>query len=109
MEMPIVKIRSFIVALILFGMTVPIVGAGAQSEQDESSTEITAPVEPPPAEMSGSQLLAELALHDQVRNAALSAFIEQRTYRVMDTSGKVHVQESGQMEYRAPGKMTFVM
>jgi hypothetical protein len=109
MAMPIMKIRSFLVALILFGMTVPIVSAGAQAQQDESSIDVTAPVEPPSAEMSGSQLLAELALHDQVRNAALSAYTEQRTYLVMDTAGKVRVQESGQMEYRAPGKMTFVM
>jgi len=109
MAKPIMKIRSILVALILVGMTLPIASDGAQTEQDQSSTDVTAPVEQPTAEISGNQLLAELARHDQVRNAALLAYTEMRTYQVSDMAGKVRVQESGQMEYRAPGKLTFVM
>ena len=109
MAMPILKIRSFLVALILLGMMLPVASDRAQSEQDQSSADVMAPVESLAAEVSGNQLLAELARHDQVRNAALVAYTEMRTYQVMDMAGKVRVQESGQMEYRAPGKLTFVM
>jgi len=45
--MPIMKIRSFLVALILFGMTMTIASARAQSDREESSADVTAPVERP--------------------------------------------------------------
>lgn len=84
------------------------VGAGAQSDRHELLVEIKAPVESPAGEISGSQLLAELATHDQIRNAALLAYTELRTYQLTDAVGKVRAQQSGQMEFRAPGKLTFV-
>ena len=102
------RFRLFLEAVIFIAMITAVVGAKAQSYRVESVVDIQAPVQPLPPEMNGSQLLAELAQHDQVRNAALLAFTEVRTYQVMDVAGKVHAQESGQMEYRAPGKMTFV-
>ena len=104
-----IRFRSFLAAFIFVAMISAAVGTNAQSDREESATGIQAPVEPAPSEIKGSQLLAELAMHDQVRNAALLAYTELRTYQVMDMAGKVHAQESGQMEYRAPGKMTFVM
>jgi len=108
MAMPIMKIRSFLVALILFGMMVPIASAGAQSEQDESSTDVTAPVQPPRPDVNETRLFTELLAHNELRNAALLGYTELRTYEVTDTTGKVRAQESGQMEYRAPDKKTFV-
>ena len=108
MAMPIMKIRSFLVAFILFGMMVPIACAGAQSEQDESSTDVTAPVDPPPPDVNETRLFTELLAHNELRNAALQGYTELRTYEVTDMTGKVRAQESGQMEYRAPDKKTFV-
>src|SRR6266436_2790847 len=108
MAMPIMKIRSFLVAFILFGMMVPIASAGAQSEQDESSTDVTAPVEPPPPDINETRLFTKLLAHNEFRNATLLGYTESRTYEVTDTTGKVRAQESGQMEYRAPDKKTFV-
>src|SRR6266481_3581144 len=95
--MPIMKIRSFLVALILFGMTMTIASARAQSDREESSADVTAPVEPTPPDIDESKLFTELL-----------GYTEQRTYEVTDTTGKVRAQESGQMEYRAPDKKTFV-
>jgi MucB/RseB N-terminal domain len=106
--MPIMKSRSFLVALIVFGMMTTISRARAQSEREESSGDITTPVEPPPPDIDESRLLAKLLAHNELRNAALLGYTELRTYQVIDMKGKVHAQESGQMEYRAPDKKTFV-
>ena len=108
MTMPNMKIRLFLVAVILFGMTLPVASAGAQSEQDESSTALAAPIEPPPPDVNETRLFTELLAHNELRNAALVGYTELRTYEVTDTTGKVRAQESGQMEYRAPDKKTFV-
>src|SRR5216684_1484745 len=108
MAMPIMKIRSFLVALILFGMMVPIASAGAQSDQDESSTDVMAPVEPPPPDINEARLFTKLLAHNELRNATLLGYTESRTYKVTDTTGKVRAEESGQMEYRAPDRKTFV-
>jgi hypothetical protein len=98
-----------LLALSLFAALMAVgVGAGAQSDRHELLVEIKAPVESPAGEISGSQLLAELATHDQIRNAALLAYTELRTYQLTDAVGKVRAQQSGQMEFRAPGKLTFV-
>src|SRR6266481_2656120 len=105
--MPIMKIRSFLVALILMGMMTNITSARAQSDREESSADVTAPVEPTPPDIDESRLFAELLAHNELRNAALLGYTELRTYEVTDTTGKVRAQESGQMEYRAPDKKTF--
>jgi hypothetical protein len=106
---PIVRLKSFLMAFIFMGMIMAAIGAKAQSDHEESAADIKAPVEPIPSEINGSQLLAELAIHDQHRNAALLAYTELRTYQVLDMTGKVTAQQSGQMEYRAPDKLTFVI
>ncbi len=106
--MPIMKIRSFLVALILMGMMTNITSARAQSDREESSADVTAPVEPLSPDIDESKLFTELLAHNELRNAALLGYTEQRTYEVTDTTGKVRAQESGQMEYRAPDKKTFV-
>jgi hypothetical protein len=102
------KIRSFLVALILIGMTMTIASARAQSDREESSADVTAPVESLSQDIDESRLFAELLAHNELRNATLLGYTEQRTYEVTDTTGKVRAQESGQMEYRAPDKKTFV-
>jgi len=106
--MPIMKIRSFLVVLILMGMMTNITSARAQSDREESSADVTAPVESLSQDIDESRLFAELLAHNELRNATLLGYTEQRTYEVTDTTGKVRAQESGQMEYRAPDKKTFV-
>ena len=101
------KFRSFHVALILFGLTFTLTGARAQSDREERSAVLTAPVEPLPPDFDESRLFSELLAHNQLRNAALLGYTEQRTYEVTDTTGKLRAQERGQMEYRAPDKKAF--
>jgi hypothetical protein len=108
MAIPIVGIRSFLMPLILVGMMTAVASARAQSGQEESDADVTAPVEPPPPDIDETRLFTELLTHNELRNAALLGYTEQRTYEVTDTTGKVRAEESGQMEYRAPDRKTFV-
>jgi hypothetical protein len=108
MAMPIVKFRVFLVALILVGMMAGTNKVKAQAEREESSADLTAPVEPFPPDIDEHRLFAEMLAHNELRNAALLGYTEVRTYQVTDLTGKVRAQESGQMEYRAPDKKTFV-
>ena len=106
--MPIVKIRSFLSAFILLGITMTMANARAQSDREVSSADVMAPVEPPRPDINETRIFTELLAHNEQRNTALLAYAEQRTYEVTDTTGKVRAQESEQMEYRAPDKKTFV-
>jgi outer membrane lipoprotein-sorting protein len=106
--MPIFKIGTFLVSVILAGTMTVAVSAKTQSDQQESGADIAAPFEPPSSDISESQLFTELLAHNQQRNATLLGYTEQRTYKVTDTTGKVRAEESGQMEYHAPDKKTFV-
>jgi len=106
--MRILRSRSLLAAVALFGMTTSVIGAKAHSEREEGSADVTAPVEPISPDIDESRLFAEMLEHNQIRNAALLGYTELRTYQVTDTTGKVRAQESGQMEYRAPDKKTFV-
>jgi len=108
MTMPIFKIGTFLVSVILAGTMTVAVSANTQSDQQESGADITAPVEQPSSDISESQLFAELLAHNELRNAALLGYTEQRTYKVTDMTGKVRAEESGQMEYHAPDTKTFV-
>ena len=106
--MLIMKIRASLVVLVLLGMVVSISGARAQSDQEENSGNVAAPVDPLRPDVDEDKLFTELLAHNQQRDATLLGYTEQRTYKVTDTTGKVRAEESGQMEYHAPDKKTFV-
>jgi hypothetical protein len=100
--------RSFLVVLILSGMIMTATTVGAQSASGENKADVTAPVEPTRADIDETRLFTELLAHNELRNATLLGYTELRTYQVTDTTGQVRAQETGQMEYRAPDKKTFV-
>ena len=103
-----VKFSPYLVAVILIGMTLTVDTAIAQTDRGQSGSDPTTPIEPPPPGINETRIFAELLTHNQLRNAALLAYTELRTYEVTDMTGKVHAQESGQLEYRAPDKKSFV-
>ena len=105
--MRILKSGSFFAALICFGMIWTGTNVGAQSYGMGGSADVAAPVEPSSPDIDETRLFTELLTHNQLRNAALAGYTEQRTYAVTDMSGRVRAQKSGQMEYRAPDKKTF--
>ena len=106
-EAPAAKPRLFLAALILFGMAFIGVSARAQADREESGDDVAAPVKPLPPDIDENRLFNELLAHNEMRNATLAGYSEQRTYQVTDITGKVRAQETGQMEYRAPDKKTF--
>jgi hypothetical protein len=105
--MPIPKIRVRPLLLVLFSLILNLSGARARSDREESGVDVAAPIEPLPPDIDENRLFSELLTHNELRNAALAGYTEQRTYQVTDMSGRVRAQESGQMEYRAPDKKSF--
>jgi hypothetical protein len=106
--MPVLRFRTLLAALVLCGLMTPAVGAKAHSDREDTSTDVEAPVEPLSSAIDENALFSQMLTHNAIRNAALLGYTELRTYEVTDTTGKVRAQESGQMEYRAPDKKTFV-
>jgi hypothetical protein len=81
-------------------------GANAQTAGEELTrhAEVIEPLRPGVTE---SQVLAELAAHNEQRKTALHDYSVLRTYQVIDLKGKVHAEEVGRMEFFAPDKKTF--
>lgn len=103
------RARPFPTILIFLGTMIAVTTGSAQSGRVSSSADITAPVEPSQRDIDETKLFSELLAHNEIRNAALAGYTEERTYAVTDMTGKVRAEESGQMEYRAPDKKTFVI
>jgi hypothetical protein len=64
-------------------------------------------VEPLRQGVTESQVLAELAAHNEERRITLHDYRVQRTYQVVSLTGKVHAEEIGRMEFVSPDKKTF--
>ncbi|HZW92795.1 MAG TPA: hypothetical protein VFF64_07570 [Candidatus Eremiobacteraceae bacterium] len=75
----------------------------------DSQPELSTPLEPLRPGVAEGQLFDELDVHNQLRKAALLDYTVLRTYRVVDLKGKVHAEEVGQMEFRAPDQKSFVV
>jgi len=105
---PNTKIRLFFVDAAFLAMTTFAVGAHAQVNQ-QRQTELTTPLEPLRPGVTASQIFDELLAHNALRAATLMNYTAFRTYQVVDLKGKVHAEEIGQMDYRAPDQKTFVV
>jgi outer membrane lipoprotein-sorting protein len=85
------------------------VNADAQSLQQRDQPDVTAPLDPLSAGVTADQLFTRITTHNELRSAALRDYAVSRTYQVVDLKGKVHAEEIGRMEYRAPDKKTFTV
>ncbi len=103
--MPNARINSFVVAVIFVALTAFLSGAKAQ----EGEGNLTTPLEALRTGVTESQIFSELLAHNELRSEALLDYTALRTYQVVDLKGKVHAEEIGRMEYRAPDKKTFVV
>ena len=79
----------------------------AQSNQ-ENQPDVTAPLEPLREGIAENKLFAELDARNELRKSALLDYKVRRTYQVADLKGKVHAEETGQMEFHAPDQKDFV-
>jgi len=75
----------------------------------ESLSNLEERVEPLRPGVTESQVLAELAAHNEERKAALHDYAVLRTYQVVDLKGKVHAEKLGRMEFLSPDKKTFTV
>jgi len=75
----------------------------------EGLPNLEARVEPLRPGVTESQVLAELAAHNEERRTALHNYTVQRTYQVVDLKGKVHAEETGRMEFFSPDKKAFTV
>ncbi len=82
--------------------------ANAQT-RGEGLANLEAPVEPLRPGVTESQVLAELAAHNEERRSALHDYTVLRTYQVIDLKGKVHAEEIGRMEFFSPDKKAFTV
>ena len=104
----IMRIRLLVSTAVLAAITILPASAKAQVNQ-ENDAELTTPIEPLRPGVTENQLFAELLAHNQLRSAALLDYTALRTYQVVDLKGKVHAEEIGRMEYRAPDRKKFVV
>jgi hypothetical protein len=75
----------------------------------ESLPNLEVRVEPLRPGVTESQVLVELAAHNEKRKAALHDYTVLRTYQVLDLKGKVHAEEIGRMEFFSPDKKAFTV
>ena len=75
----------------------------------ETLPNLEARVEPLRPGVTESQVLVELAAHNEKRKAALHDYTVLRTYQVLDLKGKVHAEEIGRMEFFSPDKKAFTV
>jgi len=75
----------------------------------EGLSNLEASVEPLRPGVTESQVLAELAAHNEERRNGLHDYTVLRTYQVVDLKGKVHAEEIGRMEFFSPDKKAFTV
>jgi hypothetical protein len=102
------RINLFFVEAAFLAMTSFALSANAQIDQ-QSQAQLTSPLRPLRPGVTQIQLFDELLAHNALRTATLVDYTALRTYQVVDLQGKVHAEEVGRMEYRAPDQKTFVL
>lgn len=100
------KVRLFFVATAFLAVTTSAITANAQLNE-RRQRELTTPLEPLRPGVTAIQIFDELLAHNAFRTSTLLNYTVSRTYQVVDLQGKVHAEEAGQMEYRAPDRKTF--
>jgi hypothetical protein len=102
------RIRLFVVGAAFLSMTTFALSVHAQLNQ-QGQTELTAPLEPLRPSVTAVQIFDDLLVHNALRAATLVNYTAFRSYQVVDLNGKVHAEEVGQMEYRAPDQKKFAV
>jgi len=107
MATPRVQNKPLLIATILISLTASLF-AEAQLPHGGGAALVT-PLEPLRSGVTAEEVGRELLAHNEQRKKTLAEYASLRTYRVIDLKGKVHAEEIGRMEFRAPDKKTFVL
>jgi hypothetical protein len=97
------------VALMIGALALFAANAEAQAARQDGESDVTSPIEPLQSAITADRLFALMTARNELRTTALHDYTAVRTYQVVDLTGKVHAEEIGKMEYRAPDKKTFVV
>jgi hypothetical protein len=101
--------RALALIAVVFGLVTMLIAKAKAQSDPESQSALTAPLEPLRPGVGADQLFAELDAHNEIRKSALQDYTAVRIYQVIDTKGKVHAEEVGRMEFRAPDQKMFVV
>lgn len=93
--------------LLLTGASSPLPAAPRQNGPSAVSEEKALLPSSPPDIPSGDDIVAQLLLHNQLRDAQLKQYSVVRTYEVRNHEGRLSAQEIVLMEYLAPDKKVF--
>lgn len=103
------KLALSLGAAAMFALATMFAAEAEAQTSGESLSNLEARVEPLRPGVTESQVLAELATHNEERKAALHDYAVLRTYQVVDLKGKVHAEKTGHMEFLSPDKKTFTV
>jgi hypothetical protein len=102
------KLALSIGAAAMFAIAMRVGEAQAQTG-GARAPQLDAVVEPLRPGVNESQVLAELAAHNEKRKSSLHDYTVLRTYQIIDLRGKVHAEKIGRMEFLSPDKKTFTV
>lgn len=94
----------------IYLLAVSFTGVSAVAGQDRTGTaaeEKASSLSSPADARDGDEIIAQLLLHNQLREAQLEHYSVVRTYEVRNHDGQLSAQEVVRMDYQAPGKKTF--
>jgi hypothetical protein len=107
MNLPILQRAAIAAILLLVVSSASLPGARGQDRTgtltEESASSLLSPADAP----NGDEIIAQLLLHNQIRDAQMEHYSVVRTYEVRNHEGKLSAQEVVRMDYRAPAKKTF--
>ncbi len=103
------KLALSLGAAAMFALAATFAAEAEAQTGGESLSNLEERVEPLRPGVTESQVLAELAAHNEERKAALHDYAVLRTYQVVDLKGKVHAEKLGRMEFLSPDKKTFTV
>jgi hypothetical protein len=103
------KLALSIGATAMFAMVMRVGEAQAQTGDVGLPQWDAAVVEPLRPGVDESQVLAQLAAHNEKRKSLLHDYTVLRIYQVIDLRGKVHAEKVGRMEFLSPDKKTFAV
>jgi hypothetical protein len=106
MTRPGTKLTITLVAAAILAGGLSVREAKAQSRA-ENEAQLSTPVQPLRSGVTERQIFTELDAHNEARKSALVDYTSTRTYQVVDLKGKVHAEEVGRMEFKAPDQKKF--
>jgi hypothetical protein len=106
---PSLKVKAFLLPVMFLLLTASGTAAKSPPHQEGSESQLVGPLEPLRSGVTGDSIFAKLVAHNERQLGTLPGYTAVRRHRVIDSRGEVYAEEMAHIEYRAPGKKTFVV